>query len=157
MSSFHPSLIFSFFLSESPGLPSFHHSFHHLAFLPPPCYVYSSSASVQFTVTRLSVFVQARVENKTPLYPSSCKPNTALTSSEKPDSQSVRQTGRQEHSQSVNHSASQKTRLPVCHLWTQTVGQWSSCLPSQRTNQSATNLTSQIGYSVRKQFKGLVS
>lgn len=53
---FFSSLIFSFFLYESLGLSSFHHSFHQLALLPTPCHVYSSSVSIQHTVTMLSVF-----------------------------------------------------------------------------------------------------
>lgn len=55
-SFFFSSLIFSFFLYESLGLSSFHHSFHHLALLPTPCHVYSSSVSIQHTVTMLSMF-----------------------------------------------------------------------------------------------------
>lgn len=92
---FPPLLIFPFLHYEPLGLPSFHHCFLHLAFLPPPlpCLIYSSSVSIRRTVTMLSVFFSARVENKTALYPSSCKLGTALTSSEKPDSQSDRQAG----------------------------------------------------------------
>lgn len=87
--------------------PSFLHYFHHPVFLQPPqCNIYSCSLAIQCTVTMSPVFVQARAENKTTLYPSSCKSHAALTSSETPDSQKDRE---------VNHSASQGTRLSTSH------------------------------------------
>lgn len=107
-------------LYESLGLSSFRHCFHHPAFLPPPlpCLAYSPSVSIQHTVTMLSVFFWAGVENKTALYPSSCKPGTALTSSEKPDSQTDRQAG----TNRVNLWITRQLKGPGCQFVTREPG-----------------------------------
>lgn len=102
---------------------SFLHYFHHPVFLQPPpqCNIYSCSLAIQCTVTMSPVFVQARAENKTTLYPSSCKSHAALTSSEH---QTVRKTGRW---------IIQPVRGPGCQHLTQR----SSWFVSQKTSEDS--------------------
>lgn len=104
LSSITHLLILFPFIHRPPLFPSLFSSSGILT--TPQCNIYSCSLAIQCTVTMSPVFVQARAENKTTLYPSSCKSRAALTSSETPDSQTDRE---------VNHSASQGTRLSTSH------------------------------------------
>lgn len=87
---------------------------------PPVQYLFMFSCYSMYS-NNVAVFVQARAENKTTLYPSSCKSHAALTSSEH---QTVRKTGRW---------IIQPVRGPGCQRLTQR----SSWFVSQKTSEDS--------------------
>lgn len=114
---------------------------------PRPRHIYSSSVSVPCTVTMLSVFRPGRSRKQNSTLSKQLQPCTALTSSETPDSQSVRHTGRNTVSQwIIQHvigAGGQFVIQGTSLLVDEAVSHWVRELVSQPVKQTASKLVTQ--------------